>query len=94
MQCTVLVTDPLTDESTTHRHWLVQCSPYMSHPCKPWYGSPTQVWATVLTDDWDYFMLNQINSRVVFLETKVNFGRVIGEDNVLVVTPIPLFFGL
>ncbi|SMN02307.1 hypothetical protein SPONN_807 [uncultured Candidatus Thioglobus sp.] len=70
---------------------LVHCSPYISHQCKPWFGYPTQVWSPVLETDFDYFMLNQINSRVVFVQSNVNFGRVIGIHNVLVVSPIPLF---
>ena len=94
VQCSVLVSDPTADESTTHRHWLVRCSPYISHDCKPWYGFPTQVWASVLEDDFDYYTPQQITSRVVYVEIKVNFGRFIGEDNVLIVSPIPLFLDI
>lgn len=91
VQCTVLVTDSITDECMTHRHWLVHCSQWISHQCKPWFGYPTQVWSSELEMDFEYFMLNQICSRVVFVHSKVNFGRVIGEQKVLVVSPIPLF---
>ena len=38
VQCTVLVTNPNGD-CTPHEHWLGHCSPYMDHPCKPWYTS-------------------------------------------------------
>lgn len=91
VQCTCLITDVSSGNSTTHRHWLAKCSPYMPHRCVPWYGYPTQVWASVLVEDFEYYFLNQITSRVVYVRTNVNFGRVIGEDCVLIVTPVPLY---
>jgi hypothetical protein len=89
LQCTVIVDG---SECITQRHWLVHCSPYASHQCKPWFGYPAQVWSPVLETDFDYFMLNQITSRVVFVQSNVNFGRVIAKQNVLIVTPIPFNF--
>ena len=38
VQCTVIETDSATNETTTHRHLLAQCSSYLDHICKPWYG--------------------------------------------------------
>lgn len=87
VQCTVKV----VDTSDVQKHWLVKCSPFMSHQCKPWYGYPTEVWSSVLEDDYKYFTLDRIQSRVVYTEANVNFGRVMGHDNVLVVIPIPLY---
>lgn len=58
--------------------------------CKAWYGYPTQVWSIGFRTGFNYFLLNDVTSRVVYVRTKVNFGRIIGEDSVLVVVPIPL----
>ena len=80
VQCTVLVTDPTGVQSAPHKHLLVHCSPYMDHPCKPWYGYPRQVWASTLTTNFNFVLLNQITSRVVYVKTKVNFGSIMGED--------------
>lgn len=90
VQCTVLVTNPLNNQCSRHSHWLAHCSSYMEHQCKAWYGYPTQVWSIGFRTGFNYFLLNDVTSRVVYVRTKVNFGRIIGEDSVLVVVPIPL----
>ena len=51
---------------------------------------PTQVWAATLQDDLRFYYIQNITDRVVFVKTKVNFGRNIGEDSVLVIAPIPI----
>ena len=72
--CSVLVEDPSTRSSSTYRYWLIHCSPYMDHPCKPWFGYPTQVWASVC-NGFTFFLLSQVENRVVYAETTVDFGR-------------------
>lgn len=94
VQCYISVSHHATNQQKTEKCWLVKCSPYMAHPCKPWFGFPTQVWASVLDNAYEYFTLEQTDSRVVFTETQVNFGRHIGQDNVLIVTPIPLYLNM
>lgn len=83
-----------SNEYNTYRYWLVYGRSYMEHPCKVWFGHPTQVWTAVLSPDFNFFMLSEISNRVVFVETKFKFGRAIGEDTVLIVTPIPFYFEL
>ena len=39
----------------------------------------------------NFFFVTEITSRVVYVETMYQFGRVIGEDRVLIITPIPLY---
>ena len=77
VQCTVFLTNPASSDCTTYTHWLVHCTSYMNHSCKPWYGYPTQFWAS-LNADFIFFFVHEITSRVVFVKTNVNFGRHIG----------------
>ena len=35
-------------------------------------------------------LLEEITDRVVFVKTKINFGLHIGEDNVLIISPLTL----
>ena len=77
---------------TTEKHWLVRCFKYVSHQCKPWFGYPTQVWDTTYEiADPQYFLLSEIGARAVFVQSKVSFGRVIGNHTVLVAVPIPFY---
>lgn len=89
---TAMIMDDSLDVAATEKHWLVRCLAYASHQCKPWFGYPTQVWSTALKTDFHYFFLNQIDSRVVFVHSKVKFGNVIGEHHVIVAVPIPFSF--
>ena len=59
---------------------------YEEHPCKLWFGGPTQVWTKTTLFDAFYIPLNCIKSRVAYSETSVNFGRIIGEQSVYVVS--------
>lgn len=45
-QCTIFKTDS-NGCCTSLRPWIVNCSSYMIHSCKPWYGYPTEVWSAV-----------------------------------------------
>lgn len=70
IQCTVILSD---SDNTTCKHWLVHCSSYQSHQCKPWYGYPVQVWSAVLSNDSEFIPLIRITNRAVFVKTKVHF---------------------
>ena len=63
----------------------------MEHACKNWYGFSTEVWAATLENDFDFFPLEEIQYRVVFVKTTVNFGRYIGEDSVLIVSRVLIY---
>lgn len=43
VHCSVMVHDAETGNSSIFKHWLISCSPYMNHPCKPWFGYPRGV---------------------------------------------------
>ena len=68
--------------------WLAAVSWYMSHDCAVWFGNPTQVWATTTFPGYNFVPINNIKSRVMYTQTEVNFGRVIGTDKVYVVVPL------
>ncbi len=88
VKCHILIKDEGHNE--TRELWLVKCSPYMEHPCKTYFGRPTQVWASSLENDYDFYKLDEITNRVTYAKTKVNFGLPVGEDSVLIVSPIPI----
>jgi hypothetical protein len=89
------ITAMVMDDSNTvktEKYWLVRCFSHAHHQCRPWFGYPTQVWSTALSQEFSYFLLTQIDTRVVFVQSKVKFGNVIGENNVIVAVPIPFSF--
>ena len=53
-----------------------------------WYGNPVEVWSTVTSQDIIFIPLTFIKSRTAHITSFVNFGRVIGEDKVLVAVPL------
>ena len=55
------------------------------------HGASWQVLATTTESDFMYTKLTSITDRVVFVKAKVNFGRLIGQDDVLIVIPIPIY---
>ena len=93
IQVTVMVTSD-SDSIATEKQWLVRCFMYSDHQCKPWFGYPTQVWSATLNRGFHYFLLTQIDGRAVVVESKVNFGSIIGEDNVIAAVPVPFSFDI
>ncbi len=88
VKCYILIKE--NDHEETTELWLVKCSPYMEHPCKTYYGYPTQVWASTLENNYDFYKIDEITDRVIHAQTKVNFGPPVGEDSVLIISTIPL----
>lgn len=69
--------------------WVAAVKVFMDHQCKVWYGNPVQVWCTVpTTPGLRYIPVSAIISRVVYIKAKVDFGSIIGEDTVYVITPL------
>ena len=66
--------------------WLAFVSWFEEHPCRVWYGTPTQVWCT--TSLCSQFI--PITNIRCCSKTSVNFGRYVGTDSVYVATPIIL----
>lgn len=72
----------------TRSFWFAAVSLFLEHPCRVWFGSPTEVWSRVTSRDILLLPLSHILCRTAYVSTSVNFGRVIGEDTVLVVVPL------
>lgn len=65
--------------------WLAFVSMFEEHPCRVWYGTPTQVWCTTCSFS-QFIPITNITCCSVSLKTSVHFGS--GTDSVYVVTPI------
>ena len=68
--------------------WIACVRFHHHHQCKVWFGGPTQVWATSLENDAYFVPLYSICSHVALCCTEVDFGKVIGKQKVLVVSPL------
>lgn len=79
-------TPGISDE--TRSYWFAAVTLFQPHPCKVWFGSPTEVWSQVASFNLLLIPVEFIKSRTVHTSCTVNFGRHIGEQNVLVVVPI------
>ena len=82
----VKVSSPTTCE--TRSFWFAAVSLFQPHQCTVWYGSPVQVWSQVTFLDIVLIPVSYIKSRSAYASASVNFGRVIGQDNVLIVVPL------
>ena len=52
VQCNAKITNAAGDKS----FWLLSGSSYIEHPCRLWFGNPTEVWTTVLKDETEFFL--------------------------------------
>ena len=69
--------------------WLAAVCFSDEHECQDWFGSPTEVWGGISNlNGISYILLTSILSRVAFCITTYTFGRVIGTDSVMIVSPI------
>lgn len=68
--------------------WFVAVNYFFEHQCRVWFGLPVEVWSTVTSQDITYIPLTCIKSRVAYSKQDVNFGRVIGTEKVLIVSPL------
>ena len=71
--------------------WIAVVSLYDEHPCKMWFGHPTEVWATSTLPDCFFLPISYVVSRVAYCELDVNFGRFIGREKVIFVSPLCLY---
>ena len=85
MNCTVIVKSAENPSNChTNTHWLLTGQSYMEHPCRKWYGGPTEVWASATNSNVEHYLVQDITHRTVSTVTKASFGRIIGEDTVVV----------
>ena len=71
--------------------WVACVTFYMEHPCKSWFGGPMQVWSKSTSFDCHFINLSSIKSRVAYCETDVDFGGMVGQQNVLIVSVLSNF---
>lgn len=69
-------------------HWIACVSYHFEHRCKVWFGYPTEVWARATSHDLFFIPIMSIRSRVAYCELEVDFGRIIGKEKVMVVSPL------
>ena len=72
--------------ATTICLWMACVQFFDEHQCKVWFGGSTQVWKRTTSPDMFYIPICDVKSRVAFCSISVNFGRVIGEEMVHVVS--------
>lgn len=88
LECVVV---PKTGNNTLHNtHWVAAVHWFMDHPCKVWYGDPTQVWSTSHFPGHSYILVSDIITRIVYTKYACNFGRFIGTNTVYVIVPLAL----
>ena len=75
-------------DCNTETVWVAAISFFMEHPCHVWFGFPAEVWSTVTETDIHFIPVSSIKSRVFYTENSFNFGRILGDQKVLVVVPI------
>lgn len=68
--------------------WLSAVSFFPEHQCNVWFGCPTEVWGGVTDMDINFVPVSSIQHRVAFAKSSVDFGQVIGTDNVVVASPL------
>ena len=78
----------ISDNGARVEMWVAAVSWFDVHQCKVWFGFPTQVWSTSSFQELCFLPLQNIKCPVVYTKATVNFGRVIGDDVVFIVTPI------
>ena len=79
--------DVLTGDDMRTFAFVALCF-YDPHKFKPWFGFPTEVWSAVTSPDISFVPLDKVKSRVAYSKQTFYFGRVIGEDSVMIVSPL------
>ena len=80
-----------TDDNHPSSFWIAVVSFQYEHQCKVWFGHPTQIWAWSTLPDWFFIPISYIQSRVAYCETEVDFGHIIGKENIVVVSPLAIY---
>ena len=78
-----------SSDMETKTYWFAAVSLFQAHACKVWFGNPIEVWSPFTTaPDVHFIPLSFIKCRTAYIATTVNFGRCLGEQDVLVVAPL------
>ena len=86
MKCFVLLKHEDQVNFETTKILLVKCSPYITWTTHVKIGTGILLLRMTFTS----ILLEEITDRVVFVKTKINFRLHIGEDNVLIISPLTL----
>ena len=81
--------EPYSENSACSK-WFASVSYYCEHQCRVWYGSSVEVWSTVTSQDIHFIPISWIKCHVAYSKQNVNFGRIIGIEKVLIVSPLGL----
>ena len=87
-QCSCTYKDSSSVKEITSTHWFAKVIFFLEHQCRVWFGYPTEVWTKMEATSSYFIPLSHIKSRVPYVDSKVNFGQIIGTDSVYVITPI------
>ena len=89
LECVVVPEVPCSNSRPhTCTHWIVAVRWFMDHPCRVWYGDPTQVWSISQFPGHSYIFVSDIISRVVYSKYLCDFGRFVGTNIVFVIIPL------
>ena len=70
--------------------WVAIVKWLMEHQCKVWFGYPTQVWSSTYSLGKYFILISDIKSRIVYSHHIVNFGNLIGDEKVYIITPLEI----
>ena len=80
IKCTAILSD-----ASEKKIWLALVSDFSTHSCRVWFGNSVQVWSRVIKDEKHFVPISLICSRVVYIESEVDFGSAIGKENLLII---------
>ena len=75
-------------EETMCTVWMAYGNFFLEHPCRVWFGYPTEVWTNLESSESCFILLSQFSNRAAYTLTEVNFGSVIGTNLVFVAVPV------
>lgn len=77
-----------SNHSQAQTFWVAVVNWYLEHPCRVWYGNPVQVWTTVNSPVTSYISVKSIKSRLIYTKCTRDFGTMLVNDTVYVITPL------
>ena len=76
--------------TNVHSVWFANVNFFIPDEFRYWLGTPCEIWTTSLEIHSVFIPIQNICSRVIWLEADVHFGTRRGSDRVLIVSQIPL----
>lgn len=85
-ECSVVVS---SSNNQLHTECLAAVSWFEPHLFRVWFVNPTEVWCSTQTS-FEYLPVRNIKHHAIYIKASVDFGRQVGTDTVLVVSPLEL----